>query len=311
MKFSLVVPVYKNELSISRMLAVLSQLSEDFEGELEVVFVVDGSPDRSYELLRDELDNLSFPAQLITHSRNFGSFAAIRTGLSKARGEFFCVMAADLQEPPELFASMFLSLANDECDVAIGTRTGRDDRISSKISSGVFWWIYRKLVVKEMPPGGVDVFGCNEKFRQELLKLEESRSSLVALIFWLGFRRKLVSYSRSLRQEGKSAWTTRKKLDYMTDSIFSFTDLPIRLLIRIGALGTIASVIVGASVVVAHFTGAINVPGYVPTILLVLSMGTFNLFGLGLIGSYVWRGYENSKQWPMAVVSSSLQNNRN
>ena len=149
MKFSLVVPVYKNELSISRMLAVLSQMSEGFEGELEVVFVVDGSPDRSYELLRDELGNLSFPAQLITHSRNFGSFAAIRTGLSKARGEFFCVMAADLQEPPELFASMFLSLANDECDVAIGTRTGRDDRISSKISSGVFWWIYRKLVVKE------------------------------------------------------------------------------------------------------------------------------------------------------------------
>jgi hypothetical protein len=161
-----------------------------------------------------------------------------------------------------------------------------------------------------MPRGGVDVFGCNQKFRQELLRLEESRSSLVALIFWLGFRRKLVNYSRSERQEGKSAWTMRKKIDYMTDSIFSFTDLPIRLLIRIGAIGTISSIVVGVAVVVAHLTGAINVPGYVPTVLLVLAMGTLNLFGLGLIGSYAWRGYENSKQRPMAVVALSIKNNQ-
>lgn len=310
MKYSIVVPVYKNEGSINRLLNVLTQMSTSFNYELEVVFVVDGSPDRSYELIRDALNGLAFPAQLLSHSRNFGSFPAIRTGLSVARGEYFCVMAADLQEPPELFASMFSSLAKDECDVVIGNRISRDDAIASKITSGLFWWIYRNLVVKEMPRGGVDVFGCNQKFRQELLRLEESRSSLIALIFWLGFRRKLVNYSRSERHEGKSAWTTRKKIDYMTDSIFSFTDLPIRLLIRIGAVGTISSVVVGAAVVVAHITGAINVPGYVPTVLLVLAMGTLNLFGLGLIGSYAWRGYENSKQRPMAVVALSVKNNR-
>ncbi len=96
-------------------------------------------------------------------------------------------MAADLQEPPELLVTFFSSLAADECDVAIGTRVGRSDPFISRVASGAFWSLYRRLVVRDMPEGGVDVFGCNRNFRDELLKLEESRSSLIALIFWLGF----------------------------------------------------------------------------------------------------------------------------
>ena len=310
MKFSLVVPVYKNEESIDRLLDVLEKMSKNMNSELEVVFVVDGSPDRSYEILRDALDSLGFPTQLLAHSRNFGSFPAIRTGLASARGNYFGVMAADLQEPPELFSSMFEELVRDECDVVIGTRTSRDDKLSSRITSNIFWWAYRKFVITEMPKGGIDVFGCNQRFRDELLRLEESRSSLIALIFWLGFRRKIVSYKRIARQEGKSAWTTRKKIDYMTDSVFAFTDLPIRILIRIGALGTVAAIVIGFSVILAHVMGAIQVPGYVPTVLLVLAMGGVNLFGLGLVGSYAWRGYENSKQRPLAVVASHISNER-
>lgn len=310
MKFSLIVPVYKNEDSIERLLDVLEIMSKNMNGELEVVFVVDGSPDRSYEILRAALNLLSFPAQLLVHSRNFGSFPAIRTGLSAARGVYFGVMAADLQEPPELFSSMFELLVSNECDVVIGTRTSRDDKFSSRVASNIFWWAYRKFVVTDMPKGGIDVFGCNQRFRDELLRLEESRSSLIALIFWLGFRRNIVSYKRVARQEGKSAWTTRKKIDYMTDSVFAFTDLPIRMLIRIGAVGTATAIAIGLSVIAAHFMGAIQVPGYVPTVLLVLAMGGVNLFGLGLVGSYAWRGYENSKQRPLAVIASHTFNEK-
>jgi glycosyltransferase involved in cell wall biosynthesis len=302
--------VYKNEDSIERLLDVLEIMSKNMNGELEVVFVVDGSPDRSYEILRAALNLLSFPAQLLVHSRNFGSFPAIRTGLSAARGVYFGVMAADLQEPPELFSSMFELLVSNECDVVIGTRTSRDDKFSSRVASNIFWWAYRKFVVTDMPKGGIDVFGCNQRFRDELLRLEESRSSLIALIFWLGFRRNIVSYKRVARQEGKSAWTTRKKIDYMTDSVFAFTDLPIRMLIRIGAVGTATAIAIGLSVIAAHFMGAIQVPGYVPTVLLVLAMGGVNLFGLGLVGSYAWRGYENSKQRPLAVIASHTFNEK-
>lgn len=302
MKFSVVIPVYKNEASIPRLLLSLSAMNRELNGEMEAVFVVDGSPDQSYALLRAALGGLDFPAQVLAHSRNFGSFPAIRSGLIAARGDYFGVMAADLQEPPELLIAFFKTLEADECDVAIGTRTGRNDTLMSRMASGIFWGLYRRFVVHDMPEGGVDVFGCNRAFRDQLLKLEESRSSLIALIFWLGFRRKLVNYERLERQEGKSSWTLRKKVDYMMDSIFAFTDFPIRLLIRIGMVGCMLSVVLGALVLAGHLTGRITVPGYAATMLVVLFFGTLNLLGLGLVGTYAWRGYENSKQRPLAVV---------
>ena len=151
MKFSVVIPVYKNEASIPRLLEALSNMSRQLDGEMEAVFVVDGSPDQSFGLLRAALDRLEFPAQLLAHSRNFGSFPAIRTGLAAARGDYFGVMAADLQEPPELLIAFFKALELDECDVAIGTRTGRNDPYASRLASGLFWGLYRRLVVHDMP----------------------------------------------------------------------------------------------------------------------------------------------------------------
>lgn len=311
MKFSVVIPVYKNEDSIPRLLQAVTAMARELGGMLEVVFVVDGSPDRSFVLLRDALAGLGFPAQLLAHSRNFGSFPAIRTGLAVARGDYFGVMAADLQEPPELMVAFFRALQADECDVAIGTRTRRCDSWSSRLTSGLFWALYRRLVVPEMPEGGVDVFGCNRQFRDQLLGLQESRSSLIALIFWLGFRRKLVGYERLERQEGVSAWTLRKKIDYMLDSVFAFTDYPIRFLTRVGLMGCALSVVLAIIILVGHLSGRITVPGYAPTMLVVLFFGALNLLGLGLVGTYAWRAYENGKQRPLSVVAMALHNERN
>lgn len=306
--YSVVIPVYKNEESIPRLIKALEQMSLELDKKLEVVFVVDGSPDSSFELIKNALDSLPFVAQLIGHSRNFGSFPAIRTGLAAARGNFFGVMAADLQEPPELLVEFFKVLDTNQCDVAIGTRNGRSDPFTSRLASSIFWGLYRRLVVKEMPEGGVDVFGCNRIFRDQLLALEESRSSLIALIFWLGFRRKLISYTRLQREEGKSAWTLSKKIDYMLDSVFAFTDYPIRLLMKIGAFGSAIAVLLAVVVVVGKLTGNIDVPGYAATMLAVLFLGALNLFGLGLVGTYAWRGYENSKKRPLAIVAIKHDN---
>jgi glycosyltransferase involved in cell wall biosynthesis len=228
--------------------------------------------------------------------------------MAAARGEYFGIMAADLQEPPELLIAFFKALAQDECDVVIGTRTGRNDPYASRFASWLFWGLYRRLVVHDMPEGGVDVFGCNRIFHDQLLNLEESRSSLIALIFWLGFRRKLVSYERRERQEGKSSWTFQKKVDYMMDSIFAFTDYPIRFLIRIGVLGCALSIALGMLVFAAHILGQIVVPGYAATVLVVLFFSMLNLLGLGLVGTYAWRGYENSKLRPLAVTSIKILN---
>lgn len=308
--YSVIIPVYKNEDSIPRLIRALEKMNLDLNKNLEVVFVVDGSPDSSFELLKNALDGLPFASQLIGHSRNFGSFPAIRTGLAAARGNFFGVMAADLQEPPELLVEFFNALGANQCDVTIGTRNGRSDPFMSRLASSIFWGLYRRLVVKEMPEGGVDVFGCNRVFRDQLLALEESRSSLIALIFWLGFRRKLISYTRLQREEGRSAWTLSKKIDYMLDSVFAFTDYPIRLLMKIGAFGSGMAVLLAIFVVIGKLAGNIDVPGYAATMLAVLFLGALNLFGLGLVGTYAWRGYENSKKRPLAIVATKHDNQK-
>jgi hypothetical protein len=116
----------------------------------------------------------------------------------------------------------------------------------------------------------VDVFGCNLAFRDQLLRLEESRSSLVAQLFWLGFRRKQVSYRRLERRHGTSSWTFAKKVNYMMDSVFAFSDLPIWVLFLVGGGGVVLSLLMGVVTVVARLTGWIAVPGYATTVLVVL-----------------------------------------
>jgi len=304
--FSIVIPVYKNEASLADLVAALAVASAEiaarFGQTTEVVLVVDGSPDDSYRSLRRMLPGAPFRSRLLLHTRNFGSFAAIRTGLAAAGGEFFGVMAADLQEPPELMPEFLEALSTQDCDVVVGSRRARDDPLANRIMSGMFWQLYRRLIFPEIPKGGVDVFGCNRRFRDELLKLEESNSSLVGQLFWLGFRRKEILYDRRERKHGRSGWTFRRKLTYFFDSVFSFTDLPIRLLIGFGVLGLAASVGVGSIVFLLRVLGFIEVPGYTATVLIMLFFGGLNSLGLGIVGTYAWRAFENTKHRPLALV---------
>lgn len=303
-KYSLIIPVYKNEEFIGELLQLCEELSVQLNHRLEVVFVVDGSPDRSYEMIKEKLPKTKFKSQLILLSRNFGSFAAIRTGLNYAKGELFSVMAADLQEPSGLVLDFFKELDKGDVDVVAGTRRDRKDPFLSKMLSNIFWSFYRKFVQKEMPLGGVDVFGCNKAFRNKLLELKESNSTLVGLIFWVGFRRKLIDYERKPRKYGKSAWTFSKKMRYLGNSVFAFSDLPIRILAYCGMLGLIVSFLLGAAVVMGRVTGMIQVPGYAATVLTILFFAGLNSFGLGIIGAYVWRAFENTKQRPESIVLS-------
>ena len=306
MTFSLVIPVYKNEGSIAELVAAVRAMDASLDGQLETVFVVDGSPDRSWALLSELLPASGLDARLILLSRNFGSFAAIRAGLEAARGEHFAVMAADLQEPPELIVEAFREVAADSADVVIGTREARGDPLSARIASSIFWGLYRRFVVPEMPEGGVDIFACNRRFRDELLAMRESHSSLISMLFWLGFRRKAISYRRAERRHGKSAWTLRKKFRYLADSVFAFTDLPNRMLIWIGAFGVAVSALLGIVTAIARVTGLIDVPGYAATIVVIAFFAALNLFGLGLVGSYAWRAYENTKGRPIAIAQRTI-----
>lgn len=306
---SVVIPVYRNEESLPELLAALNDLAReirDSHGQmLEVVFVVDGSPDNSFTLLLEKLPAVRFASKLLLHSRNFGSFAAIRTGLMAASGEYLGVMAADLQEPPELMARFLEHLMTHECDVVVGCRESREDPPFARFVSNVFWRFYKALIFPDLPEKGVDIFGCNSRFRDHLVQLEEANSSLVGQIFWLGFRRREVLYNRRARKYGKSAWSLGKKVNYLLDSIFSFTDLPVRLLSIFGLTGILGAIVLGLIVLLARVFGDIAVPGYAATILTIVFFGGINALGLGIVGTYVWRSFENTKRRPLALVMDS------
>jgi glycosyltransferase involved in cell wall biosynthesis len=308
--YSLIVPVYRNEASVPELLDAIRGLDRALDSRLETIFVVDGSPDASYARLSELLPATGLRAKLVLLSRNFGAFAAIRAGLQLARGPLFAVMAADLQEPPQLMLEFFEALEHEPVDVVLGERAARDDPWLSRLAANSFWWLYRHLVQKEVPPGGIDVFGCNAMFRDTLLRLDESNSSLVGQIFWLGFRRKLLPYHRLPRRHGVSAWTFARKLRYLSDSLFAFSDLPIRALLWAGLAGLALSFLFGTVVLFARLSGAIALPGYAATVLTIIFFAALNSFALGIVGSYAWRAYENTKRRPASIVLMSTDYGR-
>lgn len=299
--FSLVIPIYHNQETLGDLLDVLKRLQARLPEPLQVVFVVDGSPDESDVFLAQALPQCPFPSLLISHSRNFGSFNAIRTGLAAATGPLFATLSADLQEPPELVEAMCHSLLRGD-DVVVAVRKSRSDGLLAGLFSALFWWIYRRGVQPEMPPGGVDMFACSLKVRDALLELKESQSTLVGLLLWLGFRRSTIPYTRLPRRKGQSAWSFFRRWKYMMDSLFAFSDVPIKLMILLGFAGLLIAGILGVIVLVAKCEGRIPVPGYAGTVLTLLFFGGLNSLGLGIVGSYVWRVFENTKGRPSACV---------
>lgn len=304
-RHSLVIPVYLNEAFLPELQHAIEHIASQLDGALEVVFVIDGSPDNCEAWLAQHLPEFKVPAQLLALSRNFGSFTAVRMGLAAARGEVISVMAADLQEPPELIVDFFRRLNTDAADIAIGTRSARND--PGQTSATIFWKLYKALVQPEIPAGGVDVFAVTRRARDALLQLDEAHSSLIAQLFWIGFPRIEVAYERRVRKYGVSGWTFRKKAAYLLDSVFSVTAIPITLLMLIGFAGTAGFLLLGLMLMAARLMNWVAVPGYTAIMVTILFSASLILLGLGIVGSYVWRAYENTKRRPLGIVRERRQ----
>lgn len=302
MKYSIIIPVYKNEVFIDKLVDNLEDVSDRLNGDLEVIFVVDASPDRSYDLLQQRLPAARIHSQLLLLTRNFGSFSAVAAGFAAAKGDYLAIIAADLQEPPDLTLRFFAELEKGDCDIVFGQRESRADPWMTRLAAQVFWGMYRRFIQRDMPSGGVDVFSCNRAACDVLMTLQEANTSLVGLLMWVGFRRRFIAYNRLLRESGKSAWTFRRKLRYLKDSVFAFSDLPLRVLGYIGLLGMGASIVIGSLTVVAKLAAGIEVPGYATTVSIVVFFGGLNSFGISLLGDYLWRTFENSKHRPKFIV---------
>lgn len=303
-RYSVVVSVYRNAPTLPAVVAELGGLARELDGPLEVIFVIDGSPDRSHAVLRELLPDAPFRSQLIVLSRNFGAESAMKFGVGASSGEYVANLAADLQEPVSLIRDIFVALASGQYDIAVGVRTKRFDPLTQTLNAKIFWGFYRRFVMREIPEGGISVFGCTRQVADQFINLEESHSNPVGLLYWLGFRRVEIPYVRGARLEGKSGWTFGMKVRSLLNSVYSFTDLPVTVITAVGAIGVVLSFAFGVSIMIAALAGRIPVQGYASLMLVLIAIGSSVLLSLGVIGSYVWRTYENTKQRPSAIPMS-------
>ena len=246
---SVIVPVYRNALDIPDLLARLSELDRLVAGGIEAVFVVDGSPDDSPRAARGGAagDAVRVAAACCCRATSARS-PRFATACESRAGDCFAVMAADLQEPPELVVDIpTRGCATDDVDVVLGARESRDDPWPSRAASALFWRLYRALIrAADMSRRAASTCSpATVQLRDRSCSCSESNSSLVGQLFWLGFRRKLVPYDARARRHGRSAWTLRRKLRYLLDSIFAFSDLPMRVFSASAAIGLLASAVLG------------------------------------------------------------------
>jgi glycosyltransferase involved in cell wall biosynthesis len=299
---SIVVPVYKNEGSIEHLLNRISEISGAVTGSVEAVFVVDGSPDKSLEVLRSSLPRDGFDAKVLLLSRNFGAFSAIRAGLREARGEATVVMAADLQEPTSLILDMLGIVQRDEADVAVGVRQSRKDGVVSRTLSAVFWKVFNRVSSLELPRGGVDIFALSRSACETLNSFEESSTSLIGLIYWMGFRRQEVPYHRVERQVGKSSWSLQKRINYAKDSITAFSEFPLSVFLWSGVIGAVVSLVFAFIGAFQYIFTSDHQSQREITAIGLLFVASYLMAGLGIIGTYLWRLAENVRNRPDSIT---------
>lgn len=301
MRLSIVIPVYYNEKNLKPLYDDIEEkVINKIDCDYELVMVDDGSGDDSLKVMR-ELAQLDNHIKIISLTRNFGSHAAILCGLSKSVGDCAVVKTADLQEPTELILQM-LDKWKKGNNVVLAVREDREDKRSQTMFSNLYYWITRKIALSNMPKGGFDVYLLDRKVINVLDSLDEKNSALTGQILWSGFRTEIVYYTRKAREIGESKWTLKKKVRLVSDTLFSFSTLPITIVTGIGFFSFIGSLIWAILEVIFKLAGFVNVDGF--TLLFIFSLFSFGviMLTLGILGGYLWRTYDASRNRPPYII---------
>ena len=234
-------------------------------------------------------------------SRNFGSHAAILCGLSKCTGDCAVIKAADLQEPTELILEMVESWKQGN-NVVLAVREGREESKRQTFFANTYYNIVRKTALPNMPEGGFDVYLIDRKVINVLCSLDEKNSALTGQILWSGFKTSVVPYTRKAREIGTSKWTLKKKIRLVMDTLFSFSSLPITIVSGIGTISFVASIIWALCVLIFKVVGLIKVSGW--TTLFIFNLFSFGviMLTLGILGNYIWRTFDASRNRPPYIV---------
>jgi glycosyltransferase involved in cell wall biosynthesis len=290
---SIVTPAFNEAPNLEALYAQLVRFFERAAGDWEWIVVDDHSRDDTFGVI-ERLSLLDGRVRGFRLARNSGSHVAITCGLHHAQGDAAVMMAADLQDPPETIDAM-IAAWRAGAQIVWATRRNPPSTLSA-----LYYWVMRKFVgMADMPASGADFFLVDRVVIDAFRQFPERNVSVLALITWIGFRQAYVEYDKQPRTAGQSGWTLGRKIRLAVDSVTAFSDLPIRLCGYAGALLMAFALIIGIFAVVM-----LPSAGAVLLLLLAAMFGLtgVQLFALGMVGEYVWRGLDESRRRPHYLI---------
>ncbi len=303
-KLSLVTAIYKNEGNIIPFYKNFMEEIAPYLDDYEIIMINDRSPDHSWEIMK-ELAEKDPHIKIALLSRNFGAYEANFIGYQFVTGDCVTVKAVDLQEPAELTISMY-NKWKEGAKVVLAVRENRNDSFFSKFSANLYYEFVRKFVQPNMPVGGFDTYLIDREIADHIVKMRERNSPISLQILWSGYTRETVSYERKKREIGKSSWTFAKKFKLFMDSLISFSYVPVRLMSGLGLTVLCGTFLYAVFLVVAKLLGKTDIAGYTTLAVLLLFFSGIIMFTLGILGEYVWRVLENSRNRPIAIVEEAV-----
>lgn len=308
-KVSIIIPCFNEQEVISTTHSEINSiLKNNTDLNFELIYIDDGSQDRTAEILRDICMHNS-RVKFIRLSRNFGHQAALTAGIDHAFGDAIAILDADLQDPPSVILEM-LNWWRQGFEVVYGVRLKRKEPLFKRACYKIFYYIWRRIANIEVPIDSGDFCVMDQKVAKCIREMPENGRFLRGLRAWAGFRQMGHLYERSARHAGDSKYTMLRLIQLAANGIFNFSELPLRLISIAGIILSVFSLFGGFLVLIQRIFeirifgyAPQDVPGYTTILLSLQLFSGIQLFCLGLIGEYIARMYNEIKRRPVYIIA--------
>ncbi len=307
MKLSLVVPCYNEAGNVSAFQDAVIAAFQGCDYDYEIIFIDDGSQDATLHNLKKLHAAQACPVKVVSFSRNFGKEAGIYAGLQRAEGEYISLIDADLQQRPEIVRDMVQILENEpEYDVVAAYQDRRNESRILSFFKKCFYAVINKLSKVSLQSDASDFRTFRRSVAESILELGEYHRFSKGIFAWVGYETKFIPYTACERHSGTTKWNFWKLFNYAVEGIIGYSTAPLRFSIYIGSMTTAAAIFYLIWVVIEKLFWGIDIPGYATIIVLILLLGSIQLFCIGIIGEYVGRTFEQSKNRPIYVAKEDL-----
>ena len=310
MRLSLVVPCYNEAENVAAFQDAVIHAFDGCGYDYEIIFINDGSKDATLHNLKKLFKAQKCPVKVISFSRNFGKEAALYAGLKQADGEYITLIDADLQQRPEIARDMVKILDDQpEYDVVAAYQDRRGEGKILSFFKKSFYTIINRLSDVTLRVDASDFRTFRRSVRDSILELTEYHRFSKGIFAWVGYDTCFIPYTACERQAGTSKWSFKKLMNYAIEGIIGFSTKPLRISAYLGTLTAIAAMIYLVIVVLEKLIFGIDIPGYATMIVLTLLLGGVQLFCIGIIGEYVGKDFEQSKNRPVFIAKEILTYN--